>query len=160
MPLFSILLSGLIAGSIALSAIANNLATLDTAGYKVSSVQFSDLLDRTLRDNGSGDSIQVGAGTEASATAISMNSGSPATTGVPTDVVIIELDKGQINPPRATSTVQLTTNLDASTPAGDTPLSTPVTVYDSQGTAHVLNFNFTKTGAGAWNCNIAIANAD
>ena len=152
MPLFSILLSGLIASSIALSAISNNSATLDTAGHKVSSVQFSDLFDRTLNDNGSlptangeqvlghtavGDVIPAGAA-----------------------LAQIELDKGQIHPPRATSTVQLTTNLDAGTTAGDTPLSTPVTVYDSLGTAHVLNFNFTKTGAGAWNCNIAIANAD
>ncbi len=216
MPLFSIPLSGLTASSTAMSAIANNLANLNTVGYKGSSVQFSDLFYQTLGDNGSGDPVQVGAGTGVAATAINMNPGSPTTTTVPTDVAImgngffvvqqngvnyytragnfsvatdgslqtangeqvlgypavggvipagtalapIMLDKGQINPPSATTSVQLTTNLDAGTTVGDTPLSTPVTVYDSLGTAHVLNFNFTKTDAGAWNCNITIPNAD
>ena len=183
-------------------------------GYKGSSIQFSDLFYQTLRQNGSGDPIQVGAGTGVSATAINMNSGSPTTTGVPTDVAImgngffvvqqngmnyytragnfsvaqdgslqtvngeqvlgytavggvipagaalapIELDKGQINPPSATSSVQLTTNLDSGAAAGDTPLSRRSP--SSSGTAHVLNFNFTKTAAGAWNCNITIPNTD
>ena len=45
----------------------------------------------------------------------------------------IALHKGQIHPPSATHSVQLTTNLDAGTPAGGAPLSTPVTVYDSLG---------------------------
>jgi len=56
--------------------------------------------------------------------------------------------------------VQLTTNLDAATLSGDAPLSTPVTVYDSLGTAHVLTFNFSKVAAGSWNCSITIPNAD
>ena len=58
--------------------------------------------------------------------------------------------------------MSLTTNLDASAAVGvgDSTLSTPVTVYDSLGTAHVLNFNFTKTAAGAWTCNITIPNSD
>ncbi len=216
MPLFSIPLSGLTASSTAMSAIANNLANLNTVGYKGSSVQFSDLFYQTLNENGAGDPVQVGAGTGVSATAINMNSGSPTATGVPTDVAImgngffvvqqngmnyytragnfsvaqdgslqtangeqvlgytavngvvpagatlapIKLDTGQINPPSATSSVQLSTNLDSGTAIGDTPLSTPVTVYDSLGTPHVLNFNFTKTAAGAWNCNITIPNTD
>ncbi len=63
MPLFSIPLSGLTASSTAMSAIANNLANLNTVGYKGSSIQFSDLFYQTLRENGSGDPIQVGAGT-------------------------------------------------------------------------------------------------
>lgn len=218
MPLFSIPLSGLDASSTAMSTIANNLANLNTVGYKGSDTQFADLFYQTLATNGSGDPIQVGAGTSVSTTSINMNSGSPESTGVPTDVAImgsgffvvqqggtsyytragdfsvapdgalqtpngenvmgyaavngtipagaalapLQLDKGQINPPSATTTVSLTTNLDASAVVGvgDSTLSTPVTVYDSLGTAHVLNFNFTKTAAGAWNCNITIPNSD
>ncbi len=38
--------------------------------------------------------------------------------------------------------------------------STPLTVYDSLGNSHVLDFNFTKTAAGAWNCTITIPNSD
>ncbi len=216
MPLFSIPLSGLTASSTAMSAIANNLANLNTVGYKGSSTEFNDLFYQTLGVNGSGDPIQVGAGTGVSATSANMNSGSVEATSVPTDVAImgdgffvvqqngaslytragnfsvaadgslqtpngeqvlgyaaingtipagaalapLEINKGQINPPNATTNVQLTSNLDASAAAGDTPLSTPVTVYDSLGTAHVLTFNFTKTAAGAWSCNITIPNAD
>ncbi len=216
MPLFSIPLSGLTASSTAMSAIANNLANLNTVGYKGSSTQFNDLFYQTLGLNGSGDPIQVGAGTGVSATSSNMNPGSVEATSVPTDVAImgdgffvvqqnggtfytragnfsvgpdgalqtpngeqvmgyaavngvipagaalspLEINKGQINPPNATTTVQLLANLDAGTAVGDTPLSTPVTVYDSLGTAHVLNFNFTKTAAGAWNCDITIPNSD
>jgi len=72
----------------------------------------------------------------------------------------LAINRGQINPPQATTTVQLSTNLDASTAIGDTPLSTPVTVYDSLGAAHVLDFSFTKTGAGSWSCNITVPNSD
>ena len=58
--------------------------------------------------------------------------------------------------------MSLTTNLDAGATVGvgDASLSTPVTVYDSLGTAQVLNFNFTKTAAGAWTCDITIPNSD
>jgi flagellar hook protein FlgE len=71
----------------------------------------------------------------------------------------LHIDKGQINPPAATTDVQLRTNLDASASAG-TPYSTPITVYDSLGTAHVLSFNFQKTGANSWSYNVSIPTAD
>jgi flagellar hook protein FlgE len=38
--------------------------------------------------------------------------------------------------------------------------STPITVYDSLGNSHVLDFNFTKTAAGTWNYQITIPAAD
>ena len=63
MPLFSIPLSGLTASSTAMSTIANNLANLNTVGYKGSDTQFADLFYQTLATNGSGDPVQVGAGT-------------------------------------------------------------------------------------------------
>lgn len=216
MPLFSIPLSGLTASSTAMSAIANNLANLNTVGYKGSTTQFADLFYQTLKTNGSGDPVQVGAGTGVAGTFINMNPGSPQSTGVPTDVAImgsgffvvqqngmnyytragdftvaldgslqtangesvmgysavngvipagaalspLRLNRGEINPPKATSSVQLDTNLDASAAIGSSPLSTPVTVYDSLGTPHVLNFNFTKTAAGTWSCSITIPNSD
>lgn len=215
MPLFSIPLSGLTASSTAMSTIANNLANLNTVGYKGSHTQFRDLFYQTVGSNGSGDPVQVGAGTAVSATATNLTPGSIESTGVPTDVAImgdgyfvlqhdgatrytragnfavgpdgylatqdgdqvmgyaavnglippgaaltaLRLDKGQINPPHATSSVQLRTNLDASAAVG-TKYSTPVTVYDSLGTAHVLAFNFAKTGANAWSYNVSLNTAD
>ncbi len=218
MPLFSIPLSGLTASSTAMSTIANNLANLNTVGFKAVDTQFSDLFYQNLATNGAGDPIQVGSGTHVSENEVNMGSGSFESTGVPTDVAIsgsgffvvqnngnnyytragnfsvgaggnlqdpngddvmgyaavngvipagaaltaLQINLGQINPPQATSTVSLTTNLDAGATVGvgDASLSTPVTVYDSLGTAQVLNFNFTKTGAGAWTCNITIPNSD
>jgi flagellar hook protein FlgE len=218
MPLFSIPLSGLTASSTAMSTIANNLANLNTIGYKGGDIQFADLFYQTLGTDGAGNPLQVGSGVDVAATSIDMTSGSPETTGVATDVAImgsgffvvqqnganyytragdfqvgtngaletadgeqvmgyaavdgaipagaalspLQLNLGQINAPQATSNVSLTTNLDASATVGvgDASLSTPVTVYDSLGTPHVLNFNFNKTGAGAWTATVTIPNSD
>ncbi len=216
MPLFSIPLSGLDASSTAMSTIANNLANLNTVGYKGSTTQFADLFYETLGTNGSGDPVQVGAGTAVAANSINMSSGNPESTGVATDVAImgngffvvqqggvnyytragdfqvgvdgtlqtadgeqvmgytavngaipagaplapLQLNLGQVNPPQATTSVQLTTNLNAGANVGDPAFTSPLTVYDSLGDSHVLSFNFTKTGAGAWNCTISIPNSD
>jgi flagellar hook protein FlgE len=88
MPDFSIPLSGLTAESTDLSAIANNLANQNTTGYKDTQVQFSDLFYQSLGTTGSGDPIQVGAGTEISGMPSLFTQGSISATGVPTDVAI------------------------------------------------------------------------
>jgi len=216
MPFFSIPLSGLDASSTAMATIANNLANLNTVGYKGSTTQFADLFYETLGSNGSGDPIQVGAGTGVAANSINLSSGNPESTGVDTDVAImgngffvvqqggtnyytragdfqvgmdgllqttngeqvmgyaavngvipagaplapLQLNLGQINAPQATTSVQLSSNLNAGAKVGDAPFTTPATVYDSLGDAHVLDFNFSKTAAGAWNCSITIPNSD
>ena len=38
--------------------------------------------------------------------------------------------------------------------------STPITVYDSLGSSHVLNFNFNQTSSGNWNYQVTIPAAD
>ncbi len=88
MPDFSIPLSGLTAESTALSAIANNLSNQNTTGYKDTSVLFSDLFYQQLGTTGSGDPIQVGAGTQISGMPSLFTQGSISSTGVPTDVAI------------------------------------------------------------------------
>jgi flagellar hook protein FlgE len=88
MPDFSIPLSGLTAESTALSAIANNLSNQNTTGYKDTSVLFSDLFYQNLGTTGSGDPIQVGAGTEIGSMPSLFTQGSISATGVPTDVAI------------------------------------------------------------------------
>jgi flagellar hook protein FlgE len=88
MPNFSIPLSGLTAESTALSAIANNLSNQNTTGYKDTTVQFSDLFYQSLGTTGSGDPIQVGAGTQVSSMPSLFTQGSISATGVPTDVAI------------------------------------------------------------------------
>jgi flagellar hook protein FlgE len=88
MPTFSIPLSGLTTETTALSAIANNLANLNTTGYKDAVVQFRDLFYQSLGTSGSGDPIQLGAGAGISSTASLFTQGNINPTGVATNVAI------------------------------------------------------------------------
>ena len=88
MPSFSTPLSGLTAESTALSAIANNLANQNTVGYKDVRVLFRDLFYEDLGTTGSGDPVQLGAGTQVGAMPGTFTQGSVEATGVPTDVAI------------------------------------------------------------------------
>ena len=216
MPLFSIPLSGLAASSNALNIISNNLANLNTIGFKDQQANFQDLFYQTLGTSGSGDPIQMGAGTEIGSVTSNFTNGNIQNTGVPTDVAItgngmfvaqdasgalsftragnftvngagqlvtsdgqnvmgypsvngvitpgqglapISLGQGQISAPSATTTMDQTTNLDASAATGAT-FSTPLTVYDSLGNSHVLTFDYTKTGTNAWSYQITLPAAD
>jgi len=71
----------------------------------------------------------------------------------------LQIGAGTISPPTATTTVQLTTNLDASAAVNDA-FSTPVTIYDSLGVSHVLTFTFTKTAANTWSYSLSIPATD
>ncbi len=88
MPNFSIPLSGLTASSTALSTISNNLANLNTTGYKDTSVNFRDMFYQSLGTNGAGDQIQVGAGTSVGSINTNFGGGSTQGTGVNTNVAI------------------------------------------------------------------------
>jgi flagellar hook protein FlgE len=90
MPAFSIPLSGLTASSEALSAIANNLANLNTVGYKDTRVLFRDLFYQSLGTSGGGDPIQLGAGTAVSSMPSLFTQGSVNPSGVATDVAIMQ----------------------------------------------------------------------
>ena len=216
MPLFSIPLSGLLASSNALNVISNNLANLNTIGFKDESANFQDLFYQTLGTTGAGNPIQMGAGSQIGSISSNFNNGNLQNTGVPTNVAItgngffvvrdasgameftragnfsinaqgelvttggqnvmgypavngvinagqgltpIQLGQGQINQPAATTTMSQTTNLDASAAVGDT-YSTPLTVYDSLGSSHVLTFTYTKTGTNAWDYQVTLPAAD
>ncbi|PYX90129.1 MAG: flagellar hook protein FlgE, partial [Acidobacteria bacterium] len=89
MPVFSIPLSGLTASSAALSTIANNLANLNTIGYKDQRVLFRDLFYQTLGTSGSGNPIQQGAGAAVSAISSIFTPGNVDPSGVATDVAIM-----------------------------------------------------------------------
>jgi flagellar hook protein FlgE len=72
---FSIALSGLQANSVALNTIGNNLANLNTTAYKGQTASFEDLFYQQIGESGSGDAIQVGAGTKVSGTSTDFNQG-------------------------------------------------------------------------------------
>jgi len=88
MPNFSIPLSGLTAESTALSTVANNLSNQNTTGYKTKVALFSDLFYQNFGTTGSGDPIEVGAGTQIGSLPSLFTQGSVQGTGVPTDVAI------------------------------------------------------------------------
>ena len=72
---FSIALSGLDADSVALNTIGNNLANLNTTAYKGQTTSFEDLFYQQIGQSGSGDAIQVGAGTQVSGTSTDFTEG-------------------------------------------------------------------------------------
>ena len=72
---FSIALSGLEADSTALNTIGNNLANLNTTAYKGQTTSFEDLFYQQIGQSGSGDSIQVGAGTKVAGTSTDFSEG-------------------------------------------------------------------------------------
>ena len=88
MSFFSIPLSGLNAASQALSVISNNLANLNTNGYKDQTTSFQDLMYQMYTSNGSGNPMQVGSGTQLAAISTNFNSAAPNSTSVPTNMAI------------------------------------------------------------------------
>jgi flagellar hook protein FlgE len=88
MPNFSIPLSGLTAASQALSVISDNLANLNTVGFKESTASFSDLFYQAFGTNGADNPIQVGEGVAVNAVTPNFSSGTLEATGVPTDAAI------------------------------------------------------------------------
>jgi flagellar hook protein FlgE len=88
MPMFSTPLSGLNASSNALSVISNNLANLNTVGFKEQTASFQDLFYQNIGATGGGNPIQVGAGSAVGAVTSDFTNGNFDTSGVPTDVAI------------------------------------------------------------------------
>ncbi len=72
----------------------------------------------------------------------------------------LQLGAGATSPPTRTSNVMIQTNLNAGAAVGDTPYSTPVTIYDSLGNSHTLTFTFGKTAANTWSYQLSIPSSD
>ncbi len=89
MPNFSIPLSGLFADSLTLNTIGNNLANLNTTAFKSQSTEFEDLFYQQIGNNGSGDTLQVGVGTQVETTDTNFLQGSiNPTAGVETNLAL------------------------------------------------------------------------
>lgn len=88
MASFYIPLTGLTSDSTALNTIANDLANMNTTAFKSQSVNFSDLFYQQMGSAGSGDPIQRGSGTQIASIETDFSTGSPNSTGNPTDVAL------------------------------------------------------------------------
>jgi flagellar hook protein FlgE len=88
MSFFGVPLSGLTAAQDALQSVSNNLANLDTVGYKDQTTSFSDIFAQSSAENGVGDPIEQGLGTEASSTTSDFSDGTTTSTGVPSNMAL------------------------------------------------------------------------
>ena len=215
MPSFAIPLSGLEANATALDVIANNLANLNTNGYKASRASFTDLFYQQIGSSGSGDPSQIGVGGTVGSIATIATQGSIERTGIATDVAVqgeglfvldrggtrqytrsgnftldsagtliasdgsqvlgfpavagvlttnqtlspLAIATGQVNPPNATTNVEVDLNLDADSADGTT-FQTTVAVHDALGGSHLLTFNMTKSATNSWDYDITIPAED
>jgi flagellar hook protein FlgE len=205
MPNFSIPLSGLDASSAALSTAANNLANLNTIGYKDQQIQFADLFYQNLGTDGAGDPIQQGAGVKVAAQPSDFTQGNVVANGIETDVAVngnglfivreqdgvqtytragnfevgtnnlletaagqkvlgyqavngvinttqglgtLSLGAGTSSPATPTSTLSMTSNLNATAAIGST-YSAQATIYDSLGAAHQVTYTYTNADVAA-----------
>lgn len=102
--------SGMEAQQMNVDVIANNLANVNTTGYKKERVEFKDLLYETmqrayvLNESGKPVNLQVGHGTTAVATVKNFEDGNPEETGSPLDFAIdgdgfftVQGPKGEVN---------------------------------------------------------------
>lgn len=87
MPSFATALSGLESNNTALNTIANNLANMNTVGYKDQTDQFSTLFYQQLNTGVNG-GVQVGVGTQVATTETDFSSGSPTSTSQATDMAL------------------------------------------------------------------------
>jgi flagellar hook protein FlgE len=210
-------ISGLQAHQTKMDVVGNNIANVNTVGYKSSTTVFEDTLSQLLR-NGSAPTAttagtnpaQVGLGVKVGEITTNFSQGSTQSTGRATDFMIsgdgffvtkqgsenfytragsFDLDAtgrlitpdgailqgwtanangvvntngpvgnltipfGQTIAPSASTDGTVAGNLDSRAATG-TAVQTSITMYDSQGNPHALNYTFTKTGANAWSMSV------
>ncbi len=207
-------MSGVSANSETINVIGNNLANMNTTGFKASRTNFAELLG-SLSYSADGNPIQVGLGTNSAGVSPMFSQGSIQTTGRSTDVAIsgsgffvvstgsgnaytragnfsfsgtgelvnsdgytvlgymaaggiinanaplspITIQGSRNLPPKATTTLGITANLDSQAAVNST-FSTAVQTFDSLGLAHTITFTFTKTGPTAWNWSASVPSLD
>jgi flagellar hook protein FlgE len=103
MGTFAIPLSGLQASSDALSVISNNLANLNTDGYKDQNLTFGDIFANLQGTSGNGDPMQIGGGVQVQNTVSNFTNGSLDATGQASNMALqgngffVVSNNGQLN---------------------------------------------------------------
>ena len=88
MSAFSIPLSGLEATSSSLNNIANNLANLNTDGYKDQNMSFADIFNQVQGVSGNGNPIQTGSGVQVAGITANLSNGTITSTGVASNMAL------------------------------------------------------------------------
>jgi flagellar hook protein FlgE len=213
MPLtsFYTALTGLNNNSLAINIIGDNLANMNTTGFKSGKASFAELLAGLSGTSSNGNPIVFGLGSTLNGITHATNQGTISYTGKSTDAAIngngffvvsiegglgftrsgkfefnsqgglvsadgyklmgymaangqidtssspapIEISKGQVVPPKATTVLNIAGNLDSSSTTG----STSIQVYDSLGATHNITLNFTGAGTN-WHWSATIPAVD
>jgi flagellar hook protein FlgE len=85
---FSTPLTGLTAAQGQLQSVSNNLANINTDGFKDQTLTFSDIFSQAGQTNGSGDPIQTGSGVAISSTDADFSEGSLNATGTASNMAV------------------------------------------------------------------------
>jgi flagellar hook protein FlgE len=88
MASFSVPLSGLQASSSELDVIGNNLANLNTDGFKDQTLSFGDIFSQMQGTSGNGDPIQIGSGVEIEGTSSNLTNGAVNSTGTASNLAL------------------------------------------------------------------------
>ncbi|HZP04911.1 MAG TPA: flagellar hook protein FlgE [Terracidiphilus sp.] len=88
MSSFSLPLSGLAASSDSLNVIANNLANLNTDGYKDETLNFADVFNQVQGVSGNGDPIEFGSGVKVAGQFANFHDGTVASTGIASNMAL------------------------------------------------------------------------
>src|ERR1700753_8998 len=209
-------LSGLTAAQGQLQSVSNNLANINTDGYKDQTLTFADVFSQTGITNGSGDPVQTGSGVTVSSTDANFTEGTlnatgtssnmalsgdgffvtqssnglpdftragdfttnnfgqittpggqlllgyPAVNGVvntATNLQPLQVGTGVTSPAVASTTINISANLNASSAVGDTTSST-LPIFDSLGASHTLSVTYTMLAPNTWGYSVTIPTAD
>jgi flagellar hook protein FlgE len=213
---FATPLSGLTAAQGQLQSVSNNLANINTDGYKDQTLTFADVFSQTGVTNGSGDPVQTGSGVTVSSTDSNFTEGSLNATGTSSNMALsgngffvtesssglpdytragdfttnnagqittpsgelllgypavngvvntaaklqpLQVGTGVTSPAVASSTFNISANLNASSVVGDKASST-LPVFDSLGASHTLTVTYTMTAPNTWSYSVTIPTAD
>ncbi len=213
---FATPLSGLTAAQGQLQSVSNNLANINTDGYKDQTLTFADVFSQNGNTNGSGDPVQTGSGVTISSTDANFTEGSLNATGTPSNMALsgngffvtqsasglpdytragdfatnkageittpsgelvlgypatngvvntsaalqpLAVGTGVTSPAVASTTFNISANLNASAAVGDTA-SSSLPVYDSLGAAHTLSVTYTMMAPNTWGYSITIPSTD
>src|SRR4051812_23034532 len=85
---FSTALSGLNAATEGLGVVGNNIANLNTVGFKESEISFAEVLNEQVATGSGSSAVNVGLGTQVQAVTANFSDGGIETTNNPLDVAI------------------------------------------------------------------------